>query len=780
MLNFTKRNFLSAVSLVVLFCTVSLVAGQVQNRSGEDSTIFISKTIFLPNYSYPSGNENWGVAVADMNKDGKLDVISCSQLDSKVNIHLNNGKGEFSQKSSYAAGNFNRNLIAEDLNGDGWVDIVTCDIKSNKLNILMNDGRGGLKTQVRMLTGRFPHDITYADIDQDGTKDLLVASVDENVIKYHLGLGGGQFADGKNIPTGTKPRSVAVADMNADGIPDIIVGSDNRCVNVHIGKGGGRFNPLTCLTSGGANWGLGIADFNKDGKPDIAAASYSDNKLCVHINKGNGQFERAECLQSGDYNFDLVTGDFDLDGDIDIVTASTRDNQINVHLNDGTGKMSPKAKMRSGLWNGSIATGDVDGDTDLDIITGSIKDNNINIHRNMSIEPEEEIISSCVYGTVRDKETNEPVIAIVAVVGPDGTSVGNMKTKKDGKYKICNVPFVNNLQLVAKAQGYPKYEEAFNLDKSVGKDGLEKDIYLQKIKETFIYGKVTDIETKQPLVGAEIVIKDNKGQLVGQVTTGPGGKYKYTLPFGKNYEIDASYPDYIEKSGLFSLYPNDYPQGVERNFELQKIKPKTTACLRGYVLDEESKEKLADATVKVLDKDGNIIKKVTTDAAGKYEACDIPFGSYDITANRKGYMFKLDNFDIDESHVDTGLDKDMELKKFVVGMKIALENIYYDVAKATLRPESVAELERLVQIMNENPTLVIEIGGHTDSDGSSSYNQRLSQDRSQSVVDYLLEAGIPTDRMEAKGYGEESPIAPNDTKENKQLNRRTELLVLDF
>ena len=469
-----------------------------------------------------------------------------------------------------------------------------------------------------------------------------------------------------------------------------------------------------------------------------------------------------------------------MDGDIDIVTASTRDNQINVHLNDGTGKMSPKAKMRSGLWNGSIAAGDVDGDTDLDIITASIKDNKINIHRNASIEPEVELTASCVYGTVRDEETNEPVPAIVSVKGPDGTTVGNKKTSKDGKYRICNVPFVDNLQLVVRNPKYPKYEESFNLDKSVGKEGLEKDVFLKKIKETFICGKVTDIETRQPLVGATIVLKNSNGQEVGTVTTGPGGMYKYTLPFDKDYEIDATYPDYLEKVGLFSLYPHDYPHGVERNFELQKVKPKTTACLRGYALDDKSNEKLPDATIKVLDKDGNIIKQVISNAAGKFEACDIPFGSYDLTVTHKGYMFKLSDFAVDESHVETGLDKDMELQKLFVGMKIALENIYYDVAKATLRPESVAELERLVQIMNDNPTLVIEIGGHTDSDGSSAYNKRLSKDRSQSVVDYLLDAEILTDRMEAQGYGEDSPIAPNDTKANKQLNRRTELKVLDF
>ena len=113
-------------------------------------------------------------------------------------------------------------------------------------------------------------------------------------------------------------------------------------------------------------------------------------------------------------------------------------------------------------------------------------------------------------------------------------------------------------------------------------------------------------------------------------------------------------------------------------------------------------------------------------------------------------------------------------------MSIVLENIYYDVAKATLRDESIAELDRLIKIMNDNPTLVVEIAGHTDSDGSDSYNQKLSQDRAQSVVNYLIEHEISEERMQAAGYGEKQPIVPNTTKENKQLNRRTEFKVLDF
>jgi len=217
------------------------------------------------------------------------------------------------------------------------------------------------------------------------------------------------------------------------------------------------------------------------------------------------------------------------------------------------------------------------------------------------------------------------------------------------------------------------------------------------------------------------------------------------------------------------------------NFELGKIKPKTSACIRGYVIEQGTGVKLANAEVTVLDSAGNIVRKVMSDANGFYEACNVPFGKYDLSGNKKGYMYNLvEDVEVKPEHVDTGVNQDIELVKFEVGMKIVLKNIFYDVAKATLRPESAAELDRLVRIMDQNPTLVVELGGHTDSDGTDDYNQKLSQARTQSVVDYLTDAGVAENRLVAKGYGEKEPIAPNDTKENKQLNRRTEFKVLAF
>ena len=123
------------------------------------------------------------------------------------------------------------------------------------------------------------------------------------------------------------------------------------------------------------------------------------------------------------------------------------------------------------------------------------------------------------------------------------------------------------------------------------------------------------------------------------------------------------------------------------------------------------------------------------------------------------------------------VNKTIELKNIKVGSKIALRNIFFDTGKSTLRPESNAELDRLVALLKDVPNLKIELSGHTDNTGSATMNESLSQDRAQAVVDYLVSKGINKSRLTAKGYGASKPIASNDTAEGRQLNRRTEFEI---
>ncbi len=118
--------------------------------------------------------------------------------------------------------------------------------------------------------------------------------------------------------------------------------------------------------------------------------------------------------------------------------------------------------------------------------------------------------------------------------------------------------------------------------------------------------------------------------------------------------------------------------------------------------------------------------------------------------------------------------------------KITLNNIFFDFDKATLRPLSNVEIKNLVNIMKANPTMHVEISGHTDSKGSAAYNQKLSEDRAQSVVSRLIESGIDAKRMTAKGYGKTVPVAPNKNKdgsddpEGRQLNRKVEFKITEI
>ena len=165
---------------------------------------------------------------------------------------------------------------------------------------------------------------------------------------------------------------------------------------------------------------------------------------------------------------------------------------------------------------------------------------------------------------------------------------------------------------------------------------------------------------------------------------------------------------------------------------------------------------------------------------GRY-LISLPSGrNYGININAEGFLFSSQSFDLtsDSLSVYNEVAKDVCLNKIKVGTKVVLKNIFFDFNKSTLRSESIAELNRLKRILNDNSTMKIEIGGHTDSKGSAEYNKKLSNDRAQSVVNYLIENGISASRLTYIGYGKDQPVATNETEEGRQENRRVEFKVM--
>lgn len=201
--------------------------------------------------------------------------------------------------------------------------------------------------------------------------------------------------------------------------------------------------------------------------------------------------------------------------------------------------------------------------------------------------------------------------------------------------------------------------------------------------------------------------------------------------------------------------------------------------LKGVVTDAIT-QKPVEAEIDIVDnvRNESIASFKSNSKTGKY-LVSLPAGkNYGIAVKAEKYLFHSENFDIPMSAGYQEVVKDVALKNIAVGSKIILKNIFFDVAKSTLKPESTAELDRLLKLLTDVPTLKIEIAGHTDSDGSDESNNKLSQARSEVVVKWLTDHQVTIDRLQAKGYGETKPIATNDTKEGKAQNRRTEFEII--
>ena len=187
-----------------------------------------------------------------------------------------------------------------------------------------------------------------------------------------------------------------------------------------------------------------------------------------------------------------------------------------------------------------------------------------------------------------------------------------------------------------------------------------------------------------------------------------------------------------------------------------------------------------EATIEIIDNAKNqVIASFTSNSASGNYLVSLPAGkNYGIAVKKENYLFHSENFDIPMTAAFQEVVKDVALKNVTVGSKIILKNIFFDYGKSTIRPESTNELERLTKLLNDVPSLKIEISGYTDSKGSAEFNQKLSENRAKAILDYLIKVSIAADRLTSIGYGKEQPIASNDTDDGRQMNRRTEFKVL--
>jgi outer membrane protein OmpA-like peptidoglycan-associated protein/tetratricopeptide (TPR) repeat protein len=221
--------------------------------------------------------------------------------------------------------------------------------------------------------------------------------------------------------------------------------------------------------------------------------------------------------------------------------------------------------------------------------------------------------------------------------------------------------------------------------------------------------------------------------------------------------------------GGFDIYSFDLPQ---------KMRPTPVNYVKGIVFDEETKEKLS-AVVDIIDtKTSKSIHIALSDAIDGSFLATLPNNKeYSLNVSKKGYLFYSENFSVEKNKVGKPIILEVPLQKIAVGKKVVLKNIFFDTNKYDLKSESVAELAKIIEFLNENSKVEIELSGYTDNVGDDGYNLNLSQNRAKAVFDYLKINGIDAARLSYKGYGKASPVAENTTEEGRANNRRTEFLI---
>lgn len=309
----------------------------------------------------------------------------------------------------------------------------------------------------------------------------------------------------------------------------------------------------------------------------------------------------------------------------------------------------------------------------------------------------------------------------------------------------------------------------------------DDDIYELRISppdSVTIKGRVIDIATLQPMKNTLITITNDDGSVV-QAFTDDNGEYTITAPYKKVINIEGEKQDYEKGSTEVALNPRS-TEYVAEDIQLKKV----AFLALGKVMYDIDGSPAEGAIVRVKDSSGNVIDSLRTDITGNYRFSLEDNKKYIIEAYKTEYVLLAKDINTGASK-NRSVTNDFRLFKLEKGTVVRLDNIYYDYGKSDIRSDAAVELDKLVRILKDNPSMKIELSSHTDARGGDAYNLKLSDARANSAVKYIISQGVASERLVAKGYGETKLLnrcGNNVTcsEEEHQFNRRTEFKILDI
>lgn len=306
-------------------------------------------------------------------------------------------------------------------------------------------------------------------------------------------------------------------------------------------------------------------------------------------------------------------------------------------------------------------------------------------------------------------------------------------------------------------------------------DGGNLDLFMlvPRAVKVNLNGIVVNERTGQPLVSRVTVsVRDVKPIVVKTAAT---GKFETRIPETDQYVLAAAAEGFLPRELTFSLPPLGGDTTLSHRIALSPVAKKMAVA--GTIYNQKNRRTLSANLELVNAQDKELHYRIQADASGQFRQELGRPGWYSLTASAEGFLNATDSIFANDE-IEPPVVKDLYLQPLEVGVTVRLKNIFFDFNRTTLKPESFEELNKVVDFLRQNASVEVEIGGHTDSKGSEEYNRSLSQGRSQSVVTYLVNQGIPAFRVAAKGYGEAKPIDTNETESGRANNRRVEFTVV--
>lgn len=375
-------------------------------------------------------------------------------------------------------------------------------------------------------------------------------------------------------------------------------------------------------------------------------------------------------------------------------------------------------------------------------------------------------------GRIVSLENQKPLDAQLTVFNPttlkeEGQFFSNSET---GEFEI---PLLDNKNYIVDVRKHGYSFASFMIDLRKEEKELAPEL-IQLFEQINLEITVFDNENFRP-INAEVIVEqasDNTKKYSTKMSE--EGVFSAILPIGNEYVVKAKKVGFEDNEFTFNLNGDIVFSRFERSLSLNPIRK----LFEIFITDSETQENVAaEVLITNLNREEVMIFSAEDIKNGKVEAMLREGDQYEFTVRgAQGYSFFNQVVDMQE-------EEKTELKAELVSLKeetaIRLNNINFSTNSAELSSESFPELNRVVQLIADNPNLVIEIAAHSDNVGSSNFNLLLSERRAQSVANYLLENGVSPEQLIAKGYGLTQPMVPNTTEENRALNRRVEFRIVN-